>query len=69
MLESREVCVDSIFNHNAQFLWRHKIDNYVILNTLQNYHFEDDSICVYDFGQKYAKPNLGKLFKTNINWL
>ena len=54
-----------------------EIDNYVILNTMQNFHFQEDSIFVYKFGLKHAKPNIGKIFKTitilitkylNLNW-
>ena len=43
-----------------------KIDNYVILNTLQNFHFQEYSIFVYQFGLKHAKPNISKIFKNNI---
>ena len=42
-----------------------EIDNYVILNTLQNFHFQEYSIFVYQFGIKRAKPNIGKIFKNN----
>ena len=42
-----------------------EIDNYVTLNTLQNFHFQEDSIFVYKFGLEHAKPNVGKIFKTN----
>ena len=54
-----------------------EINNYVILNTSQNFHFREYSICVYKFGLKHAEPNIGKIFKTNtilitkylnINW-
>ena len=43
------------------------IDNDVILNTLQNFHFGEYSIFVYQFGLKHAKPNIDKVFKTNIS--
>ena len=43
-----------------------KIDNYVILNTLQNLNFGENSIFIYRFGLKHAKPNIDKIFKTNI---
>ena len=43
-----------------------EIDKYVILSTLQNFHFREYSIFVYRFGQKNAKPNIGKIFKTSI---
>ena len=43
-----------------------EIDNYVILSVLQNLHFREYSIFVYRFGLKHAKPNIGKLFNTNI---
>ena len=42
-----------------------EIDNYVILNTLQNFHFQEHSSFVYQFGLKHAEPNIGKIFKTN----
>ena len=42
-----------------------EIDNYVILNTMQNFHFQEDSIFFYKSGLKHAKPNIGKIFKTN----
>ena len=42
-----------------------EIDNYVILNTLQNIHFREYSIFVYQFGPKYIEPNFGKIFKIN----
>ena len=42
-----------------------EIDNYVILNTLQNFHFREYSIFVYQFGLKHAEPNFGKIDKTN----
>ena len=54
-----------------------EIDNYVILNTLQNFHFREYSIFVHKFGLKHAEPNIGKIFKTttflitnylNLNW-
>ena len=44
-----------------------EIDNDVILNTLQNFHFGEYSIFVYQFGLKHAKPNIDKVFKTNIS--
>ena len=42
-----------------------EIDNYVILNILQNFHFLEYSIFVYKFGPEHAKPNIGKIFKIN----
>ena len=42
-----------------------EIDNYVILNTLQNFHIREYSHFVYQFGLKHAEPNFGKIFKTN----
>ena len=54
-----------------------EIDNYVIFNTLQNFHLREYSIFVYKFGLKHAEPNIGKIFKTtsilitkylNLNW-
>ena len=44
-----------------------EIDKYVILNTLQNFHFREYSIFVYQYGLKHAEPNIGKIFKNNIN--
>ena len=41
-------------------------DNYFILSTLQNFHFQEYSIFVYRFGLKHAGPNIGKIFKINI---
>ena len=43
-----------------------EIDKYVILSTLQNFYFQEYSIFVYRFGQKNAKPNIDKIFKTSI---
>ena len=52
-----------------------EIDNYVILSTLQNFHFREYSIFAYRFGLKHAK--ICKMFKTiiifitkylNFNW-
>ena len=43
-----------------------EIDKYVILSTLQNFHFREYSIFVCLFELKYAEPNIGKIFKTNI---
>ena len=43
-----------------------EIDNYIILNTLQNFHFREYSIFVYLFGIKHAEPNIGKIFKNNV---
>ena len=57
-------CVDSIFK--AQCAIEIEIDKYVILSSLQNYHFREYSLFVYRFGQKHAKPNISKIFKTNI---
>ena len=42
-----------------------EIDNYIILNTLRNFHFQEYSIVVYQFGLKHAEPNIGKIFETN----
>ena len=42
-----------------------EIDNHFTLNTLQNFHLQEDSIFVYKFGLKHVKPNISKLFKTN----
>ena len=42
-----------------------EIDNYVILNTLQNFHFQEYSIFAYQFGLKTCQTNFGKTFKTN----
>ena len=42
-----------------------EIDNYAILNTLQNFHFLEYSIFVYQVGLKHVEPNFGKFFKTN----
>ena len=42
-----------------------EIDNYVILNTLQNFHLREYSIFVYQVGLKHAEPNFGIIFKTN----
>ena len=43
-----------------------EIDNQVIFNTLQNFYFWEYYIFVYQVGLKHAKPNIGKIFKTNI---
>ena len=43
-----------------------EIDKYVILSTLQNFHFREYSIFVYRFGQKHAELDIGKIFKTSI---
>ena len=43
-----------------------EIDNYVILNTLQKFHFREYSFFVYQFGQKKAEPSIGKIFKNII---
>ena len=52
-------------------------NNYVILNSLQNFYFGEYSIFVYQVGLKHAEPNIGKIFKTiiilmtkylNFNW-
>ena len=43
-----------------------EMDKYVVLSSLQNYHFREYSLFVYGFGLKHAKPNIGKIFKTNI---
>ena len=42
-----------------------EIDIYVVVNTLQNFHFQEHPYFVYQFGLKNAEPNIGKLFKTN----
>ena len=39
-----------------------EVDNYVILNTLQNFHFREYSFFVY----QHAEHNIGKIFKNNI---
>ena len=43
-----------------------EIDNYVILNTLQNFHFVDYFIFVYSVGLKQVEPYIGKIFKTHM---
>ena len=43
-----------------------EIDNQVIFNTLQNFYFWEYYIFVYQFGLKHGKPNISKIFKTNI---
>ena len=43
-----------------------KINNYVILNTLQNFNFGENYFFIYRFGLKHAKPIIVKIFKTNI---
>ena len=43
------------------------IDNYVILNILLNFHFQEESILVHKFGLKYVERNICKIFKTYIN--
>ena len=43
-----------------------EIDNYVNLNTLQNFNLREYSICVYQVGLKHARPNIGKTFEKNI---
>ena len=43
-----------------------EIDNYVILNTLRNFHFQEYSIFVDQFGLKHSKPNICKIFNANI---
>ena len=42
-----------------------EIDNYVIFNTLQNFHFREYSILSINLDLKHAEPNFGKIFKTN----
>ena len=43
-----------------------EIDNYVILNTSQNFHFREYSIFVYKFGLKTCRTKKsGIIFKTN----
>ena len=42
------------------------IDNCVILNKLQNFHFVKYSILVYQFGLKHAEPDICQIFKTDI---
>ena len=42
-----------------------EIYNYVILNTLENFHFKEYSIFVNQFGLQ-TKPNIGKIFNANI---
>ena len=43
-----------------------EIDNHVIFYTLQNFYFWEFYIFVHQVGLKHAKPNIGKIFKTNI---
>ena len=43
-----------------------EIDNYVILSTLHDFKFQEYSIFVYGFGLTHAKPNIIKIFMTNI---
>ena len=43
-----------------------EIDNYVILSSLHSFHFREYSIFVYRFGLKNAKPDIGKIFETNV---
>ena len=42
-----------------------KTDNYVNFETLQNFHFGEYFIFVYQFGLKHAEPDIGKIFKNN----
>ena len=42
-----------------------EIDSYVILNTLQNNHFQEYSIFVYQFGLKTFRTKYRQIFKTN----
>ena len=41
-------------------------NNYVILNSLQNFYFGEYSIFVYQVGLKHAEPKTGKILKTII---
>ena len=41
-------------------------DNYVILNTLQNFISKNILFLFINLDKKHAKPNIGKFFKTNI---
>ena len=59
----RTGCVDSILNTMRNSSDVIEIDNTVILNTIQIFHFLEFSIFVYQVG---LKPNIGKIFKTNI---
>ena len=59
----RTGCVDSILNTMRNSYDVIEIDNTVILNTTQFFHFLEFSIFVYQVG---LKPNIGKIFKTNI---
>ena len=43
-----------------------EIDNYVILNTLQNFIVEKILFLSINLVSKHAKHNIGKIFKTNI---
>ena len=54
MLEWRQVMSIKYLKLNAEFNDVIQIDNYVILNTLQNFHFREYSIFVYNFGLKHA---------------
>ena len=42
-----------------------KFDIYLIFNTLQNFHFREYSFLSINLDLKHAKPNFGKIFKTN----
>ena len=43
-----------------------EIDNYLILNTMQNFYFREYFIFVYPVGLKHVKPYTGKIFKISI---
>ena len=54
---------------NAETYYVIEIDNYVILNTLQNFYFQEHSIFVYQFGLKIFKTNTILIAKyLNLNW-
>ena len=43
-----------------------EMNNYVILNTLQNFYFGEYSFFSIKLDKKLAEPNIGKIFKTII---
>ena len=49
-------CVDSIFKAQcANFYDIIETDNYAILSTMHNFHFQEYSIFVYQFGLKTCR--------------
>ena len=64
MLEWRLVVSIQYLKDYAHFLI--DIENYIIWNTLQNFHFGEYSILVYQVGLETPEPNIGKIFKPNI---